>query len=370
MPRKIRIAYILPTLDKGGAERFTVDLILNLDRQVYSPILILFKRGGEWAAELAAENIPVIVLKKKSFLDPNNFCQLLSVLKDFRPDIVHTQLGGDWYGRLAAKRLGVPAIISTEQNINIDESWLQNILKRLTNPFADRIIAISQVVKQDIVKRYGAKPEKITVIPNGLPTRNFLAFQKQGIAAKGTAVGGTIGRLEPQKGQATLIKAGEMIKDQAFRLLIAGEGRLRGSLTQQIKAAGLEGKIELVGPVQAPAFLNSLDFFVLPSLWEGLGIVLLEAGLIGLPIIASAIDGIKEVLDEETGWLVPAGDEKALATKINWLIANLGSEEVARRRDNLQKKIRENFDIARVADQYQKIYQELLDQKAKPENSL
>lgn len=361
MPGKIKIAYILPTLDKGGAERFTVDLILGLDRQLYDPILILFKRGGEWLAELTAENIPVLVLEKRYLFDLGNFHRLFSALAGFKPDIVHTQLGGDWYGRLAAKLLKVPVIVSTEQNINSDEGWLRNTLKRLTNPFADRIIAISQAVKEDIIKRYKAKPEKIAVIPNGVRIAGFSALAK-GRAARPVPIGGTIGRLEPQKGHGILIKALKKI-DKDFRFLIAGEGKLYHPLKRQIEEDGLAGKVDLVGPVQTPSFLGTIDFFVLPSLWEGLGIVILEAGLAGLPIIASAVDGIKELIDEETGWLVPAGDEEALAEKIDWLLSHLSDPEVGRRCGKLQEKIRERFDIAKIASDYQKTYQDLLEKK-------
>jgi len=128
----------------------------------------------------------------------------------------------------------------------------------------------------------------------------------------------------------------------------------------------MTARIKLVGPVSDPAaFLNSLDAFVFPSLWEGLGIVLLEAGLVGLPIIASAVDGITEIIDENTGWLVPAGDTDALAAKIGWLADNLTTATVLAKTEKLREKIIVNFDIRKSAADYQALYLNLLADKLK-----
>lgn len=369
-PTKIKIAYVLPTLDKGGAERMVVDLILNLNRAVFEPVLILFKRGGEWLAELAAENIPVIILEKKRKIDPLNFWRLFKALKNSKPQIIHTHLGGDLYGRLAAKLLGVPVILSTEHNINSDEKPLQNFLKRITNGLADKIVAVSEAVKKDIISRYKAPETKISVILNGVETTKFLSRAKEkdkemAVSEKNKAIiFGTMGRLSPQKGHLTLIKAWKQLKTRAD-CLIAGSGPLAASLNEEIKKAELDDKIKLVGPVSDPAaFLNSLDAFVFPSFWEGLGIVLLEAGLVGLPIIASAVNGITEIINEDTGWLVPAGDADALAAKIDWLAVNLNKPEVKDKSDRLRAKIIADFDIKKIAGEYQNLYRELLERKS------
>ena len=125
---KIKILYIIPTLDLGGAERFMVDLILNLDREKYEPTLILFKRGGIWLEELNLAGISALVLQKKFKIDLINFFNILKSIKMIKPTIVHTELGGDLYGRLAAKILKVPFIISTEQNLNPNENIIHNFL--------------------------------------------------------------------------------------------------------------------------------------------------------------------------------------------------------------------------------------------------
>jgi glycosyltransferase involved in cell wall biosynthesis len=352
----------MPTLDRGGAERFLVDLILNLDRQKYEPILILFKRGGDWAAKLSAENIPVIIFNKKYRLDLFNFRRIFQELKKFRPNIVHTQLGGDIYGRLAAKLLRVPVIISTEQNVNPDEKFSRRWAKRITGAWADKIIAISEAVRDDLIKRYQVPNQKINIIYNGIDIDNFIQTEKRQPSLN--LIFGTLGRLEEQKGQRFLIEAWNKVKDENWQCQIGGQGSLAQSLNQQIKDSGLENRVKLLGPIANPGqFLKGLDIFLLPSLWEGLGIVLLEAGLSGLPIVASQVDGITEIIDDQTGWLVPAGNSEALAEKINWLGKNINDPLVAEKSQKLKNKIIQEFSIVKIASQYQDLYQDLIKQK-------
>lgn len=364
---KIKIVYIIPTLDLGGAERFIVDLILNLNRHKYEPTLILFKRGGIWLQELEEANIPVIVLQKKFKIDFGNFFSILKHLKKIGPKIVHTELGGDLYGRLAAKILKVPLIISTEQNLNPDENIVQNILKKFTIRFAHKIVAISEAVKNDLIARYNVPENKISIIYNGLDLNKFLNFSKPFKTENTDAnvdnkvILGTIGRLALQKGHSVLIKALAHIKDLNFECLIAGTGPLKDELDKEIKNSGLENKVKFVGLIQdVPVFLNSLDAFVFPSLWEGQGIVLLEAALMNLPIIASEVDGIKEVLNREDAYFVKAGDDIDLASKISWLINNYNSAPVKERSLKLKNEIINKFSIVTIADEYRKLYEKLL----------
>jgi len=357
----------MPALGKGGAERVVVDLLLNLDRSVYEPILILFKEGGEWIAELTAENIPVVILKKTKKIDLFNFWKILKTLKKFRPQIVHTHLGGDFYGRLAAKIINTPLILSTEHNINKDENIIFSFFKQLAIKISGKkVVAVSEAVKKDAISRYNLKSENITVILNGVEVDKFLKMAKnhqnnsKEINKHQTVFYGTMGRLSPQKGHLILLETWKNLKNEAD-CSIAGTGPLKRALIQKIKEENLENKVKLIGPVSDPAaFLNSLDAFIFPSIWEGLGIVLLEAGLIGLPIIASEVDGITEIINNNNGWLVPAKNPKALADKIDWLSANLDNELVIAKTEKLRNDIINNFDIKKITEKYQELYQKLL----------
>lgn len=363
MKKRIKILYIIPTLDQGGAERFTVDLLINLNQEEFSPYLLLFKRGGVWISEIEKKNIPVKILIKKWRFDLMNFYNIYKFICDLKPDIIHTQLGGDVYGRLAARLAGVKKIISTEQNVNPDESWLINFLKRFTAQYSRLTIAITEAVRKDAIKRYDLDVAKTVVIPNGINIKKFTLIQQRPPRSGKDLVFGTIGRLSKQKGHSYLIEAMALAKTSA-KCLIAGMGDLKQELEQQITTLTLNDKIKLVGPISdVPSFLNDLDVFVFPSLWEGQGIALMEAGLARRPIIASAVDGIKEVLDDETAWLVPAQDSQALAQMIIWLSNNINSPIVKQKTDKLFLRISERYSIQKIVDQYQIVYKDLFTNK-------
>lgn len=354
----------MPALEQGGAERFLIDLILNLDKNIYEPSLLLFKRGGLWLKELDEAGIPVIVLSKRFKIDIQNFFAIIKNIKKIKPDIVHTQLGADIYGRLAAKILKVPVIISTEQNLNPDESLIRNLAKRFTSKFEDKTVAISLAVKNDLIKRYHISNDKIEIISNGINVDKFSGLVKKIKRDSESISIGTIGRLVPQKGQNILIEALSKISNLDFKCFIAGNGPLEDRLNNQISKLGLQNKVKLVGLISdVPSFLNSLDAFIFPSIWEGQGIVLMEAALMNLPIIASNVDGIKEILSDETAYLVEPGDIDALAAKISWLLNNIDSEPVKLKVIKLRAEIINQYSITKVTKDYQSLYQEMLNLK-------
>ena len=179
LERKTKIAYIIPSLDAGGAERFVLDLIHNLDKTKFVVSLVLFSHGGFFLEEAKQMGIEVVVLEKKRKLDILNFVKLYKTIKRIRPDIVHTELGGDIYGRLVAKMLGVKVIVSTEQNVDRNEKGMMKCLKKWTNSLGDMVVAISLAVKDDLRRRYESKENKMRVIYNGIRTEKFLVEEKR-----------------------------------------------------------------------------------------------------------------------------------------------------------------------------------------------
>ncbi len=357
---KIRITYIIPTLDYGGAERFFVDLIKNIDREKFEPSLILYKRGGDWLKELEDLGIEIIILHKNSLIDCKNFFSLIKSLKKIKPDIVHTQLGGDVYGILAAKLAGVSKVLSTEVNTNLHESKTYNLVKRFSLLFSDKVVAVSRAVLSDARKRYALGQKKLELIYNGIRLERFKIKENHfNSRPKRFFVFGTIGRLNEQKGHKILIEAFSKLKNKKTKLLIAGTGELEKDLLKQIEDLGLEKRVKLVGQVDSPKFLNSLDIFVLPSLWEGMGIVLVEAALSGLPIIASSVGGVKEVLSDKEAFLVEAGRVDILSQEMDNLVDNFTTIETAAKIERAGKKMRDMFDILKITRDYENLYKSL-----------
>ena len=224
-----KIAFVAPSLDAGGAERFLLDLAINLDRSRFVPYLILFHHAGFFVAEARARGLEVVVLRKRFKIDPWNFYQLLKTLKQIRPDIVHTQLGGDIYGRLAARLLGIRAVVSVEHNVNPRESRTMTFIKKITAPLAARLVAVSSAVQEDMARRYGFNTEDIAVIYDGIDPDRF-AFSERPARPAGTPITiGSIGRLVPQKNFSLLIAALAKVNFD-FRCTIIGEGGSGGAL--------------------------------------------------------------------------------------------------------------------------------------------
>ncbi len=354
----IKIVYIIPTLDSGGAERFFVDLIKNLDRSRFEPRLILYKRGGEWLEELKNIGVAVDILEKKKVFDFNNFRAIIKSIKKDRPDVVHTQLGGDIYGILAARLCGVKRIISTEVNTNIKESFLYNFVKRFSLRFASHVVAVSSAVAEDALKRYRLDPGKLEVIYNGIDLGKFSAGIQAQVSGQKIILG-SIGRLEEQKGYRYLIKALALLKHQNIEMRIAGNGSLREELQKQVDELALSEKIKFVGLVDSSKFLKEIDIFVLPSLWEGMGIVLAEAMASGKLIVASEVGGIKEVLNNNFAFFAEAGNEESLMAALDEACAMFNSPQALSMRKAAQTEALKRFDINKIASDYQKLYENL-----------
>ncbi len=362
MMKKIKILYIVPSLNSGGAERFLLDLISNLDKNIFEVYLLLFKEKGFFYQEAIDNNLNVFSLNKKRKIDLINFYKIYKYIKKIKPDIVHTQLGGDIYGKIAAKIAFVPIIVSTEQNVLVNDKKLIIFFKKISSKFSNKIIAISSAVKRDIINIYKFPESKIELIFNGINLNKFSSdIQENKKNNSNEVIIGSIGRLSKQKNYSLLIRALSSFKDKNFKLLIAGEGELRHELEREINFYNLQSKISLLGEINnVKSFFSELDFFVLPSKWEGLGIVLLEAGLSSLPILASATGGILDVIDDKkTGILFENDNLEDLKEKLNYFFDQKNKEELLSMGINLKKFISTNFDIKVISEKYQKIYLDL-----------
>jgi glycosyltransferase involved in cell wall biosynthesis len=357
MPKKIKILHLLPNLSQGGAEKVCCDLLLNLNQEEFSPSLLLFKENGagnEGKKKLIARNIKIISLQKKYLLDLINFWNIFKTIKKIKPDILHTHLGGDIYGCLAGKLAGVPIIVSTEHNLNQTERGIITALKKFTSRYVVKIFAVSEAVKKDAIKRYKIVPEKITVIYNGIDLSVFKPIEHK---ENKPLVIGSLGRLTEQKGFETLIKAATKTENKNYLVKIAGTGNLEEMLKNKITTFNLTNRIELLGEVKAPDFLANIDIFVFPSLWEGLGLALLEAGAMAKPIIASETGGIKEIITDDNGWLFPTGNATELAAKIDLVIDNFNSEETKAKTKKIKNLVDSQFNLNMMVEAYGEWYQ-------------
>jgi glycosyltransferase involved in cell wall biosynthesis len=197
--------------------------------------------------------------------------------------------------------------------------------------FCDKVISVSNATADWLVQKRGVPRRKVLVIPYGVnlklyrPGRNLELRKKIGLPVEARVVG-VVARLHPQKGHRYLIEAAQTIvrAHPKVRFVLVGDGELRGELEQMVLQSNLAEHFLFLGfRDDVRDLLQIFDLFVLPSLYEGLPNVILEAMASGLPVVATSVDGTKElIVDNETGFLVPPKDSAALAEKIGLLLAD------------------------------------------------
>lgn len=326
--RPVRVLYLIVDLTVGGAEDHLLSLARNLDKARFLPVVCCIGRKGPIGAEIEATGVRVEELGnlRKGGFDREIVPLLRALIRRERIDLVHAHMyHANLYGRLAAFREGVPAVISVHNTYvrpKIHRRVVNKWLARRT-PF---ILAGSEAIRDDIVKYDGVPPGKIHVIPYGVDAEKFHcalsreeAREKLGLPGDRFLVG-TVGRLEEQKGQKYLIDAAGRLRREGREatLLIVGSGREGDRLREQAGREGVGDVVLFLGTRRdLPELFRAMDVFAFPSLWEGFPIALLSAMAAGLPVIVTPVGGVPEVVkDGINGLIVPAGDPVALAAAI------------------------------------------------------
>jgi glycosyltransferase involved in cell wall biosynthesis len=323
--------------------------------------------------EFRRRGIPVSELSMGRMFSFATFFRLLTLLKEQRPDVVHTHLGrADSYGRLAARLARVPAIVTTAHNV---EQWKSNFAFRTidayTTQFAHRVIACSERVSEHL-RAVGTVPmTKVSVIRNGVNLRawdnssapaNAIELRKSLNCTEMDFVIGIVGRLEEQKGHVYLLKAIADLREQLknLRLLVAGEGTLGDSMKRLVNSLQLSSMVTFAGPRRDMRLVyEAIDLLVMPSLWEGLPITMLETMASGRPVIATAVGGMPEVIRHEfNGLLIPSKDSEAIAGAIKRCY--LDRDLMCRLARAGKSTVRNEFSIEVTAQKVVEVYEELL----------
>jgi glycosyltransferase involved in cell wall biosynthesis len=379
---KIRVLHILPSVALGGIEEGVLSLLRTLDRNRFSPMLAcppkLIEAHGHELAEIDVEVYPLERLVRPSQVLV--IAQLVRVLRAAAPDIVHTHL---FVTSLCvapvAKLLGVRTLV---ESCRIREGWRGNIWKRywidrLVNRLVDANVANSDALRRYLldVKRF--PKDKVTIIRNGRdlsrvlapPVNEETALREEFHLNPRDTVVVAPGRLEIQKGHSYLLEALPKVLGRFpdLRLLIVGEGSLRGPLAAQITKLNLQDHVTLTGYRKDVYDLFRLsDLIVLPSLFEGLPLVAIEAGALSKTILATRVDGTPEVvLHGVTGWLVPPANSADLAQAMCRLLGD--AELRARLGKQAQMYIAQEYSFDRLVVETERLYVKLASQ-SRPEN--
>jgi glycosyltransferase involved in cell wall biosynthesis len=364
------ILHLVDSLNIGGTEGKLVDLITGLLKRGYR-VSVGYCTPGPWAETLKTMGVKVTRLNHKGRVDPMLLARTIRLIRSDLPQIVHTHLfKSDFHGRLAARLSGVPVVIGGLHN---SDPWARKrflgLIYGATAQFTDRLIAVSEEVRQYHIAHTNASPEKIITIENGVDISRFstsdetrqLVRTELGIAPE-AIVFGTIGRLKPQKDHGTFMRAAREILDQcaSARFLIVGDGPLRSELETQAEQLKLFPAILFAGlRMDIPALLSAFDVFVLSSRWEGLPNAVLEAMASERPVVATAVDGVRGVVtSEKNGLLVPSGDAPALAEACLQLVSDSDMRNRLGRAGH--KYVAEHHSLTAMLNKYIDCYAELL----------
>jgi glycosyltransferase involved in cell wall biosynthesis len=365
------LLYVITGTNTGGAEKALRELITRIDRSRYRVAVCSLKRPGTYAVHLAthADTFFNLGLSEaagvRAFL---NFIpatvRLALAMRRERPCIVHCLLfRASIMGRLAACLCPGTAVIAAVRVL--EQSRLKYLTERMTRFLVDCYTAVSDEVRSAMIERAHIAPDKIVTVYNGIDCADN---NQPGVSPSITHVPvrlALIGRLHYQKGHSVLFEALKSIikTGKQVHLYLAGTGPEEERLRLHVRNLNIDASVTFSGVVDDPlAFMSDIDIVVLPSLWEGMPNVLLEAMAAGRPIVATRLGGIEElVCDGETALLCEPGSSASLTAAIMRL---MDEPDLAQRLATAARRdVEERFDIARTVAATQLIYERLAGEK-------
>lgn len=367
---KVKVAQLITELDPGGAERIVYELATGLDPQRFEPVVISLKPAtGDVARWLDEAGVRVRSVRMRSKLDFGARRRLAGLLREEGAAILNTHLiHAAIMGRRASPGSGVRALVSTVHLV--ERAWRKWRFwaDRATMRHVDVTVCVSESARSQYLHRVRASPDHVRVIYNGIDVGRFTETRPREETRR--ALGFTenervivsLGRLRRQKGHDLALRAMAFVAaaEPRARMLVVGDGPERRRLRRLRARLKLRGHAALLGQREdVPDILAAADCLVAPSRYEGFGLAVAEGMAAGLPVIASRIDSIPEVVEDGvSGILVRPNRPQELAAKV---IEILGDRERALLLgERGRARVRERFTLAKMLGSYESLYEELL----------
>ena len=360
----IKVALLIPTLDRSGAEKQLTLLAAGLPKDEFDVHVLALTRGGPYEDVLRDSQVPVTVLNKRWKFDPLAFGRLKRWLHDHQPNILHTWLfAANAYGRMAVGKRSTTKVIVSERCVDSWKSGWQRWLDRRQINRTHHLVGNSNSVV-DFYADMGFPRERMSAIPNAvaapqsLTEAEQLEFRREWQIPPEAKLVGFAGRLAKQKRVRDLIWSMQLmssLRDDTY-LVIIGDGPERDRLEAFSKHYGLDGRIRFIGhQPDADRLLGILDVFWLASDFEGMSNSLMEAMSLGIPGVVSDIPPNRElVTDGIEGRLFPVGDSAAICR----LTADLLADPKAAQQmgQTASRRAQTDFSIEQLIDRYTQLY--------------
>lgn len=360
----MKVVYFIDNLRGDGTQRALTQLIERMAARGHRQTVICL--NDSWDSllvdRLDASGAEVRIVGKVALASGYGLLSMWRSLRDSRFDVAVTLLFfSDVIGRVMARWGGVPRIISSLRARNVHYSLLQRWLVRTTMRSADAVVINSVSVREFAIGEEGASPDRVVVIPNGVCVEDYTKPIDQSLLLgqmkllKHARLLGTVGRLTQQKGFDVLLRALSLIPNQDIQLVIFGLGEEESKLRELATALGLEAWVWFAGYRRdLPRLLGSLDLYVHPARFEGMPNALLEAMAAGCAIVATSVDGNRELIEDGIhGWLVPAEDPVKLAKAIQ---EALGDPNEARRRGAAaRQRVMDHYSVDAMVVSWEKV---------------
>ncbi len=362
---KIRVCWIIPTLDEGGAEKQLCLLAKGIDRDRFEPLVVTLTRSGPRKADLTLHGIPVVEINKRGKFDPLALFRLTKAIRSFAPQIVHTWLfAANSYGRFAALRANVPVILGGERCVDPWKGSIHGIIDRSLAKRTTGILTNSSSIV-DFYAARGIAREKFHIIPNGVesfeatPISRAEAANRMGVDPNHFLIG-AVGRLWLQKGHKDMIWTAELLRvlHEKTSFVIIGDGPERERLEHYCDQVRAAKEIRFIGHRNdAAQLLPHFDVFWNASLYEGQSNAILEAMQASVPVIASDIPGNRDLIENNvTGMLFPVSDVGTLSKATTQLIEDTALRK--RLAGNAKQSVESNFSVRRMIERHEQIYEQ------------
>jgi glycosyltransferase involved in cell wall biosynthesis len=365
-----RVTYLITSSSVAGAQRQAHDLALALVPRGWAPAIISMLPRDAAFDDLPEQGIPFESLDMtRGIPDPRALWRLRALLKELRPDVLHGHMvHANLLARLSRLLVRTPVVISTMHNENEGAQW-RYYAYRLTDRLGDLTTNVSVRAVEESIRRHAVARGRIVLMPNGLEPRAFTRDPERrqrtraSLGVDDEFLWLAVGRIEGAKDYPNMIDAFTQVQqtDATTRLVIAGTGDQAPDVQAAIDAAGLGSKVTLLGlRSDVPALMEAADGFVMSSAWEGLPMVLLEAGMSALPAVVTDVGGSRDaVIDGTSGFIVPARDVGALAAAMTRLMSR-SPDERRSMGEAARTHVTTTFAMDAIADRWDETYRRLL----------